>query len=366
MRVVVAGAGLGGLCVAHGLRRAGADVEVLEAGAGIGDFGQGYRINVNAAGHGALRACLDDERFRAYEASLHRQSDPAVYLYSPALELLSRSQLAAAPGAVDRGTLRRLLADGLGDRVRFGRAVTSVASVASVASTGGADLIVAADGAGSALRRELLPEAGPRDLGLSAIFGRSPLTDANRGWTAPAILNSRFCGLVDGATVLALGAYDPADVPASRATTEPYVMWVLMGPADEFPAVGTSSAGLLRFAAGRTGGWDPRAISVLREAMAADCFLTPLRSMDEIPEIPLRGAGAVPVAFLGDAIHAMSPAGGEGANTAFGDAALLVSHLRAGGPVTDAVARYHADMRISAGQALKRSANYAIKELSRV
>ena len=105
MRVVVMGAGLGGLCVAHGLRRAGADVEVLEAGAGIGDFGQGYRININAAGHGALRACLDDEQFRAYEATLHRQSDPAVYLYSPALELLSRSQLAAAPGGprVPRG-----------------------------------------------------------------------------------------------------------------------------------------------------------------------------------------------------------------------------------------------------------------------
>jgi 2-polyprenyl-6-methoxyphenol hydroxylase-like FAD-dependent oxidoreductase len=62
----------------------------------------------------------------------------------------------------------------------------------------------------------------------------------------------------------------------------------------------------------------------------------------------------------------MSPAGGEGANTAFGDAALLVSHLRAGGAVTDAVARYHAGMRLAAGAALRRSANYAIKELSRV
>jgi 2-polyprenyl-6-methoxyphenol hydroxylase-like FAD-dependent oxidoreductase len=363
MRVVVVGAGLGGLCVAHGLRRAGADVEVLEAGAGIGDLGQGYRININAAGHGALRACLGDEKFRAYEATLHRQSDPAVYLYSPALELLSRSQLAAVPGAVDRGTLRRLLADGLGDRVRFGRAVTSVASVASM---GGADLIVAADGTGSALRRELLPEAGPRDLGLSAIFGRSPLTAANRGWTAPVILNSRFCGLVDGATVLALGAYDPASVPASRATTEPYVMWVLMGPAEEFPALGASSAQLMRFAVDRTDGWDPRAISVLREARAADCFLTSLRSMSEIPDLPDRGAGAVPVAFLGDAIHAMSPAGGEGANTAFGDAALLVSHLGSGGPVAAAVARYHADMRVTAGEALRRSANYTPKELSRV
>ena len=62
----------------------------------------------------------------------------------------------------------------------------------------------------------------------------------------------------------------------------------------------------------------------------------------------------------------MSPAGGEGANTAFGDAALLVSHLRSGGTVTAAVARYHADMRVTAGEALRRSANYASKELSRV
>jgi cation diffusion facilitator CzcD-associated flavoprotein CzcO len=41
MRAVVVGAGLGGLCVAHGLRKAGADVEVLEARAGIADSGLG-------------------------------------------------------------------------------------------------------------------------------------------------------------------------------------------------------------------------------------------------------------------------------------------------------------------------------------
>jgi 2-polyprenyl-6-methoxyphenol hydroxylase-like FAD-dependent oxidoreductase len=346
--------------VAHGLVRAGADVEVLEARDGIGDFGQGYRINVNATGHGALRACLAEEHFRAYESTLHRQGDPAVYLYTPALQLLSRSQLAPVPGAVDRGTLRRLLADGLAGRVRFGRAVTSVDSVGEVGSVGRADLIVAADGTRSALRRELLPEAEPRDLGWSAIFGRSPLTGANRGWTAPVIRGSRFCGLVDGGTVLALGAYDPP-APAAKKTTRPYVMWVLIGPAGEFPAPGADPAELVRFAGRRTDGWDCRATSVLREAVVADSFLTSLRSMDEIPDLtdlPDRRAGGVPVAFLGDAIHPMSPAGGEGANTAFGDAALLVSHLRAGGTVADAVARYHADMRISAGEALKRSANY--------
>jgi 2-polyprenyl-6-methoxyphenol hydroxylase-like FAD-dependent oxidoreductase len=121
---------------------------------------------------------------------------------------------------------------------------------------------------------------------------------------------------------------------------------------------GSPSAELVRFAGRRTNGWDSRATSVLRETVVADSFMTSLRSMDEIPDLPDRGAGVVPVAFLGDSIHAMSPAGGEGARTAFGDAALLVSHLRAGGSVADAVADYHADMRITAGEALKRSANY--------
>jgi 2-polyprenyl-6-methoxyphenol hydroxylase-like FAD-dependent oxidoreductase len=101
---------------------------------------------------------------------------------------------------------------------------------------------------------------------------------------------------------------------------------------------------------------------VLQEAIVADSFLTSLRSMTEIPDVPI--LTGVPVAFLGDAIHAMSPAGGEGANTALGDAALLVSHLLAGGTIADAVARYHADMRTTAGEALKRSASYRAQEPS--
>lgn len=350
MRVVVVGAGLGGLCVANGLHKAGVDVEVFEAGERLQAVGQGYRININATGHNALRACLADECFQAYEDTLHRQPDPAVYLYSPALQLLSRRETPSAPGAIDRATVRRLLADGLAGRVRFGRRVASIADI------GTADLIVAADGVGSVLRQELVPHASPQLLGWSAIFGRSSLTAAKRAWTAPVILHSRFCGVVDGATVLALCAYDP---PA-RSATEPYVMWVLMGPAAELRAPGTSAAELVRFAEIRTAGWDPRPTSALREAVVADCFLTSLRSVTEIPEIPVHSG--VPVAFLGDAIHAMSPAGGEGANTALGDAALLACHLLAGGPIADAVARYHAAMRATASVAVKRSAKFRTQE----
>jgi hypothetical protein len=56
-----------------GLHKAGVDVEVLEARDGIYDAGQGYRINISATGHNALRARLAGEHFQAYQHTLHRQ-----------------------------------------------------------------------------------------------------------------------------------------------------------------------------------------------------------------------------------------------------------------------------------------------------
>ncbi|WP_163513393.1 FAD-dependent monooxygenase [Fodinicola acaciae] len=343
MRVVVVGAGLGGLCVANGLLRAGFQVEVLEAREQVADAGQGYRINVNADGHRGLRACLDDEHFAAYERTLHRQSDPGVYLYAPDLRLVSRHEAPPAPGAIDRGTVRRILADAVAGRIRFGRRVRSLADV------GDADLVVAADGVNSVLRKELLPGAEPRRLGWSAIFGRAPLTAANRPWLSPTILHSRFCGVVDKTTVLALCAYDPPNGGS-------YVMWVLMGPSGELPRDGD----LVRFAVERTAGWDKRAVAILRESVADDSFLAPLRAMPEIPPIPER----TPVAFLGDAIHAMSPAAGEGANTALADAGSLVAQLTARDDPADAVSAYHKEMRVRAGAALERSARLTSAEVS--
>lgn len=363
MRVVVVGAGLGGLCVANGLRAAGADVVVLEAQDGIRDRDQGYRININATGHDALRDCLPAAGFAAYERALHRQRDPGVYLFSPSLQLLARHEAPGAPGAVDRRTLRRVLAAGVADRIRFGCPVGSIADVAGHVAADhvtAADLVVAADGVGSALRRELVPGPGPEPLGWSAIFGRTPLTAANRSWTAPVILHSRFCGLLDTSTVLALCAYDPPETAAA----EPYVMWVLMGPAGALPGRGASPAELVRFAIQRTAGWDGRATSLLRETVVDDSFLTPLRAMTGIPELPVHPG--VPVAFLGDAVHAMSPAAGEGANTALGDAALLVEHLRGAADVAAAVAGYHAEMRVTAGAALARSAEYSAGAVAHV
>src|SRR5215471_18009457 len=58
MKVIIAGAGLGGLCLAHGLRQAGLEVQVLERRPSPADQPASYGIHLNRNGLAALRACL--------------------------------------------------------------------------------------------------------------------------------------------------------------------------------------------------------------------------------------------------------------------------------------------------------------------
>ena len=61
MKVAVAGAGIGGLCLAHGLLRAGADVTVYERDETLDSRFQGYRLHVDAGP--ALHACLPPDLY---------------------------------------------------------------------------------------------------------------------------------------------------------------------------------------------------------------------------------------------------------------------------------------------------------------
>ena len=54
-RVLVIGAGLGGLCLAQGLCKAGVDVAVYERDAGLAVRTQGHRVHIDSRGEQALR-----------------------------------------------------------------------------------------------------------------------------------------------------------------------------------------------------------------------------------------------------------------------------------------------------------------------
>jgi 2-polyprenyl-6-methoxyphenol hydroxylase-like FAD-dependent oxidoreductase len=54
-RIIVIGGGIGGLCLAQGLRRVGIDVAVYERDTTPAARSQGYRLNIEPVGSRALR-----------------------------------------------------------------------------------------------------------------------------------------------------------------------------------------------------------------------------------------------------------------------------------------------------------------------
>src|SRR5712672_1856044 len=67
LHVVVIGGGIGGLCLAQGLKQAGVSVAVYERDRTLTDRLQGYRVHINPAGSRALHACLPPELFDAFD-----------------------------------------------------------------------------------------------------------------------------------------------------------------------------------------------------------------------------------------------------------------------------------------------------------
>lgn len=377
MDVVIVGAGLGGLCLAQGLRRRGIGVTVLEADPALEARRQGYRLNINVTGARALAACLPEPLLRLYQATSHRQVEPTVTMYTPHFEqvfqrIADTGDDPLPPSAVDRATLRRILASGLTDVIRYGMPVTSVRRDGYVVCADGsewtADLIVAADGVRSAARRSLLPGTEPADLGTSAIYGRTPLTPQVRELLPDPVCAGRLTGLVDGTgLMLALGAWEPRqDLRAASAQgptlpdlslARPYLMWVVLGPEGPLGVTAADPASLHERACALISDWDEGARRAVLAACVPDTFLIRIRCSPQVPEWP---SGRV--TFLGDAVHTMTPAGGEGANTAMHDAATLAANLGRAqqGRISlhQAIADYETELRAIGNDAISRSLNY--------
>lgn len=371
--IVISGAGLGGLCAASGLRRAGFRVLVLERDSNAFSRKQGYRININLAGDTALQQCLPASHYALYRDTSHRQLDPSVDIFTPDLRPVMHREAdmpasGLPPAAVDRATLRAILLDAAGS-VRFGAEVVDATRKDDEVDVRLADgtkvtcgLLIGADGASSTLRRRILPGHDPQPLGIVAIYGKAPLDPGRLAWFPRGILQQRFVGVTDGAgTTLALGAWHPRRDPSEAAKalapgvrlpgTAAFVMWVVLVPSEAAPDVASSAEDLHRFAINTLQDWNPAATQFVHAADVPATFRIPLRA---VSAVPVWRAGRI--TFLGDAIHAMSPAGGEGANTAMTDATSLVDALKADG--IGGIAAYENRMRQHARRALERSANF--------
>ncbi len=362
LRVIIIGGGLGGLCLAQGLKQAGIAFTVFERDADAGARAQGYRLSMTPDGFAAIRKNLPDPLWQRVAGAIAplggmalatEQLDELMFIKVPAAETAVRRY-----GSISRVTLRDILLAELGDHVQFAKqfaryeiaADQSVRCVFEDGTAAHGDLLVGCDGASSRVGAQVLPAAARSDTGVCAIAGKIPLDDATRAdYLAPPLGDSAV--IIDrkpGGMFLAKHELDGGQGA--------YIYWSIGGSRQRFPdgLDAMPAAALLQLVAQMTAGWHPRLLRLLQRADPATVRVLRFRVSTQVKPWP-----SGPVTLLGDAIHSMPPSGGLGANTAVIDASVLAEELAgyAGGrgSLVDAVHHYEAKMRKYAYPAIDES-----------
>jgi 2-polyprenyl-6-methoxyphenol hydroxylase-like FAD-dependent oxidoreductase len=316
---LIVGAGIGGLAAAIALRRAGWDVRVVERAANPRELGFALALAPNAMA--ALRELAvadavirDGAEVKVFEV---RRADGVL------LKRIDFRAGAARSIVTLRPALHGTLLDAAGpETLLLGcevRTVTWSSTGASVNLTDGtsldADVVIGADGVGSAIRRALHPaEPPPRASGYHALRGVTHGVPRRAG---------------DADTTVYLGDGIEAGVARASATA---VYWY-MSLVDGF--VDSAAAGAAAIVDRCTPGMDDRFIAVTRGVRPEDLRLERLWR-----RTPIRAWGAGAVTLLGDAAHPVLPHTAQGAALALEDAVALGLALAPGTDPASALRRY--------------------------
>ncbi len=331
--VIIIGGGLGGLCLAQGLKKAGIAFTVFERDEAPTSRVQGYRLSMTPDGFEAIRKNLSDDLWERVEAAsapisggmsfVTEQLDELMFIKKPKPESAIRQF-----GSLSRVTLREILLSGLGENVHFGKrfsryeilADQSIRCFFEDGFSAKGSLLVGADGVNSQVRHQFLPFAERIDTGVWAISGKIPFDDITKRDYLPAPL-SDSAAIFDTKPQAMFLAKHQLDSDQGGS----YVFWSVGSSREHFPANVEDMAPerLLQLADHMTDGWHPRLKNMIRRA-----------NLDTVQLIKFRTSVRVeawtpgPVTLLGDAIHSMPPSGGLGANTALMDASVLCESLR--------------------------------------
>jgi 2-polyprenyl-6-methoxyphenol hydroxylase-like FAD-dependent oxidoreductase len=371
-QVAIIGGGMGGLCLANGLKQAGISVAVYERDQSPDSRPQGYRIHIDPQGSTALHECLPQhlwDLFRSTGGDFSRGFSIVTQQLHELLNLAGtggKEDPIARHRSISRITLRRILLAGLEHEVHFNKRFLRYEETSEGAirahfedgSSAQADLLVAADGVHSGVRRQYLPHAGPMDTGVVGIGGTLPLTDGVMALAPHLLLDgpvmvvpptacSMFMAMWKrsgeaGQTLRRLGIEGP--LPGD----EDYLILALGGRPDFFgldDQAASVTGRTLKDAMRRTvAGWHPSLRKLVEMIDEQQLFLNHVRTAP--PPVPWKSTH---ITLLGDAIHSMTPYRGVGGNIALKDAALLSSQLlqahRGEKPLLQAIADYEASMR---------------------
>ena len=395
LHVVIIGAGTGGLCLAHGLKRAGISVAVYERDTTrTRDEGlQGYRVGIDPDGSRALHACLPPQLFDTLVATSARPPRYFNMLTERRSEVLSTDGWASEPSAdpvnseksVSRMTLRQVLLTGLEEAVHFGKTFThyeaadgqGVTAFFADGSSATATVLIGADGTNSPVRRQHLPQARLEDTGMIAIGGKAPLTAETRALLTPKMADGlslifapkgygsviyvmEFPWDTNGAPKTGIGSTD-ADLISrwpglAFDNTRDYITVSFGAAAKRLPAGIMDMKGpqLHHLVGELTGSWHRDLRQLITLADPLSFFPISIRT-----SVPLPQWETTSITLIGDAIHTMTPGRGIGANTALRDARLLCQNLTAARdgqlPLLTAIRDYETQMIGYGFDAVKKS-----------
>ncbi len=308
----------------------------------------GYRLSISRVGRRALDNCLSRAPFVKLLANCAKPSQSVSFLdhwlnYLLAIDLPQDAQSPDSELPVSRIALRRVLLDGVEPVVRFGKRFVRFEGTADDlitahfddGTTAIGDVLVGADGANSAVRAQLLPQAERIDTGIVAVSGRIPLDYNTRRVTPAPILRGPTLVLAPRGRFLFASTVD-YDENGQSATLVPqpprydrgkYVMWGISarrasfaGPKDVLELSGAELKGLVLTLMER---WHPSLGRMVRNSDPGTVSAFAVKTSVPVKPWPTRN-----VTLLGDALHNMTPFRGMGANAALRDAAALRRALR--------------------------------------
>lgn len=328
MHVIVVGGGIGGLSAAIALRKRGHAVDVLERAPELDAVGAGLTLFGNAM-HALRRLGVGDAV----------ASEGAAVRYSALLDMSGR-ELASIPEdliadarAVHRADLQRLLADAAGEILLDHDVIAVEAQDGGVIArtrTGVAvsgDLLVAADGVHSAIRRTI-GCAPPRYAGYTVWRGVAQVPIELGRLTESWGIGERF-GLVD--------------IGAGRT------YWFATKNAPQGEPHGLHSVQQSEILK-RYSSWHSPIAAVIEATEPARILRNDVYDLG-----PLRQWSSGRIVLLGDAAHATTPGIGQGAAMAIEDAVVLAEQLSHHDSVADALKAYEASRRPRTQTVLKQS-----------
>lgn len=339
-RIVVVGAGLGGVAAAVGLHRSGHEVTLYERGAELREAGTAIVImpnGIRALDALGLGDCARDWPLPAVSGGLRDWRGRPLLV----TDMERAVRMIGSPAVVGRAELHRALRAPLpAELVRTATPIqrlepdrTGVSVISDGARVARADAVVVADGIGSVLRGGLFPShPGPRRSGRLALRGMLPRP-------AGVDVTELLAGiLIDRRTGSMFGLF-----PVGERELYWFTDSALHGAP---PAADEARRQLLSLMAD----WHPLVPTLIEATRPADIYVDAVACLAE----PLPSFAIDRVALLGDAAHAMTPDLGQGASQAFEDAAAIARHLAGAGPgdVAERLRGYDAERRPRANRLL--------------